>query len=271
MNQTPIRLIALDLDGTLIDPGNNGVHPDVRGAIRRALAQGVVVTLATGRPFAFTRPVALELGLRAPLLCYQGGVIREMDGRVLRQITFAPGVLAPALALARRRQWQFYFEGDGAVYREANLPYDPILAQILALPIHTVADLGAADQVPPPNQFGVYLPAGVTEADVAAVQAAVGPAATVLRTHHAFFNGFPSEVSKGASLGWLAARLGIPRVAVMAVGDADNDASMVAWAGLGVAMGNARPSVLAVADWVAPPLEAQGVAAALERFVLSGA
>ena len=56
----------------------------------------------------------------------------------------------------------------------------------------------------------------------------------------------------------------------MAVGDSDNDASMVSWAGVGVAMGGARASVLEAADWVAPSLEAHGVVTALERYVLSG-
>jgi hydroxymethylpyrimidine pyrophosphatase-like HAD family hydrolase len=57
----------------------------------------------------------------------------------------------------------------------------------------------------------------------------------------------------------------------MAVGDQDNDVSMIAWAGLGVAMGDASPAAKAAADVIAPPLEEDGVAWAIERYVLDGA
>jgi hydroxymethylpyrimidine pyrophosphatase-like HAD family hydrolase len=77
-------------------------------------------------------------------------------------------------------------------------------------------------------------------------------------------------VSKGNALRRLAAHLSVPQVQVMALGDHDNDASMLAWAGLGVAMGDGSPGVKAVADWIAPPLAEDGAAVAIERFVLDG-
>lgn len=268
MNTIPIRLVALDLDGTLMDVSESRVPPIVRDAIRRASARGVVITLATGRSFASTRPLAVELELAAPLICYQGGVIQQMDGRLLHNATLSAAMLAPALALARRRDWQYYLEGDGALYLQEGRIYDEALFEIHSLPAHRVPDLAAGEILP--NQFSVYRPAGVTEEDVAALQAAFGPTVTVMRTHFYFINATPAGVSKGRALAWLAERLDVPQPAVMAVGDSDNDASMVAWAGVGVAMGDARASVLEAADWVAPPLAQHGAAAALERFIFSG-
>lgn len=267
MNTIPIRLVALDLDGTLMDASGKRVHPIVRDTIRKASARGVVITLATGRPFAFTRPVAVELELTAPLICYQGGVIQQMDGRLLRSATLSAAMLAPALALVRQRDWQYYLEGDGVLYLPEDKIYDEALFDIHPLPAHRVSELAAAEILP--NQFSVYRPAGVTENDVALLQAAFGPTATVMRTHPQFINATPAAVSKGRALAGLAERLDVPQTAVMAVGDSDNDASMVAWAGVGVAMGDARASVLEAADWVAPPLAQHGVAAALERFIFS--
>jgi Cof subfamily protein (haloacid dehalogenase superfamily) len=266
MNSTPIRLVAFDLDGTLMDAGENVVHPPVRHAIQLALKKGVTITLATGRPFLFTRPVAVELGLDAPLICYQGGVIQQMDGRMLRNISFSPSVLESPVALARRRGWQCYVEADGVLFVDAGADYDQALFDIHSGPSRPIPDLIGVE--PPPNQLGVYLPTGVTPAHVAELQAAFGSAATVMRSHAHFINAIPAGVSKGAAVAWLAERLGVPRSAVMAVGDSDNDASMVGWAGLGVAMGDARPSVVEKADWIAPTLQEHGAAAALERFVL---
>jgi hydroxymethylpyrimidine pyrophosphatase-like HAD family hydrolase len=96
----------------------------------------------------------------------------------------------------------------------------------------------------------------------------LGRQADVMRSHARFIEVIPKGADKGSGLAWLARHLGVPRESVMAVGDHENDGSMVQWAGVGVAMGNAVPGLKAAADWVAPGLEADGAAAALERFVL---
>ncbi len=90
----------------------------------------------------------------------------------------------------------------------------------------------------------------------------------IVRSYRIFVEGNPLEASKGQGLARLAAHLSIPQQEVMAIGDQDNDADMVAWAGFGVAMGNGSPAVKAVADYVAPPVEEDGAAEAIERFVL---
>jgi len=262
-----IRLVAFDLDGTLIRADDHQIDPVVAGAIRRALDREVQITIATGRSYAFTHGVAAELGLSTPLICHQGMVIQAMDGRMLRNRTLGPAVLAPGLALARARGWQMYLEGRGRLVLEEGWRYSDRLFAIHALPIEWVADLG---EVTWANQFGVYWPEGVTAAQSDDLQAAFGPAAAVARTHPNFVNVVPDGVDKGDALSWLAEWLGIPAEAVLAVGDSDNDISMLSWAGSGVAMGGARQGVVKVADWVAPGLEEHGAAAALERFVLGG-
>jgi len=196
-------------------------------------------------------------------------VIQETGGRVLHNATFEIRTLTPVLELAREHNWQHYLESDGALYLMAGLDYDEDLRSIPSLPIHWMPEPATlASDVPPTNQVGVYLPEGVTEAHVAELQEVAGATATVYRTHSKFINITPAGVSKAKALAWLAMRMDIPQPAVMAVGDSDNDVGMVRWAGLGVAMGNARPSVLEAADWVAPPIGEAGVAVALERWVL---
>jgi hydroxymethylpyrimidine pyrophosphatase-like HAD family hydrolase len=90
----------------------------------------------------------------------------------------------------------------------------------------------------------------------------------IVRSHGLFIEANPLGVDKGNGLAWVADYLGVPQSQVMAVGDQDNDVPMVAWAGLGVAMGNGSLACKAAADWVAPPFEEDGAAAAIERFVL---
>ena len=93
----------------------------------------------------------------------------------------------------------------------------------------------------------------------------------VMRSHVLFVEGNPLGVSKGDALRRLAAHLSIPQAQVMAVGDQGNDAPMIDWAGVGVAMGDGSAAAKAVADWIAPPLEEDGAAVAIERFVLAEA
>lgn len=262
-----IRLVAFDLDGTLIRADDHQVHPVVKKAIQRALAQGVQITIATGRPFDFARPVAAELGLVTPLICHQGAVIQEMDGRLLRNRTLEPGVFAPGFALARARGWQVYLEGRGKLVLEVGQRYSDSLLAIQGLPIEWVADLGRVTWA---NQFGVYWPEGVKTEYAADLDAAFGSLVTVMRTHRDFVNVVPGGVHKGEALNWLAEWLAISPEAVLAVGDSENDISMLAWAGTGVAIGRACEGVVKTADWVAPELEEQGAAAALERFVFGG-
>lgn len=258
-----IKLVAFDLDGTLIEVGDNHVHPVVQNAIRQVVAKGVWVTLATGRSFVFTQQIAADLNLTAPLMCHQGGVIQAMDGRVLRTVKLAADVIWPALDLARGRDLQVYFERDGELILQRDYHYDQELIDIQLLPVQWVTDLA---QVPDANQLGIYLPNGGTDSLVADLQVAFGSAAQVMRTHRQFINA--AAASKGKALAWLAEQLGVAQSEVMAVGDSDNDVSMVEWAGAGVAMGDARPAVLEVADWVAPSLAEHGAAVALAHFGL---
>jgi hypothetical protein len=88
----------------------------------------------------------------------------------------------------------------------------------------------------------------------------------IVQSHALFVEANPLGVHKGAGLAWLAAYLHVPQARVLTIGDHDNDAPMLAWAGWGVAMGNGSPACQAAADWIAPPLAEDGAAWALEQF-----
>ena len=93
----------------------------------------------------------------------------------------------------------------------------------------------------------------------------------IVRSHANFVEGNPLGVSKGDALRRLARHVGVTQERVMAIGDQGNDVSMIRWAGVGVAMGNASPKAKAVAEWIAPPFSENGAAAAIERFILNPA
>lgn len=224
-----IRLLALDLDGTLF--GDDGVvRPRVRRAIAAALERGVIVTLATGRAFDVAARYARDLGIEAPLICYQGAVIQDMaTGQVLYTEALPADVLPEIVTLAEERGWDLHFS------TARSKP-------------------SSADQA---------------EAILAELSTRFAGRLNIVRSHDILIEGIAAGVTKGRALAKLAGMLGAPQAAVMAIGDHDNDAPMIAWAGLGVAMGDAAPTARAAARWLAPPLAEDGAAVAIERFVLT--
>jgi Cof subfamily protein (haloacid dehalogenase superfamily) len=266
MTNEPIRLLALDLDGTLFDSSFQ-FSPRVRWAIAQAQRRGLAVTLATGRSITSTRPFAQELGIREPLICYQGGWIAEPNGRVLHRVALDRNLAAQIIDFAQARDWHVNLYCDGQLYlTELRHPisfYDGLLNP----GAQQVPDLHALLDHDPDKVLIVA--DGNGDEILADLREHFDGWMEIVRSHDLFIEANPLNVDKGTGLAWLAGRLGVPQSQVMAVGDQDNDVPMVAWAGVGVAMGNGSPACKAVADWIAPTLAEDGAAVAIERFVLN--
>ena len=263
-----IRLLALDLDGTLIGD-DLALTPSVRSAVAAAHEDGVVVTLATGRMFRIALPFAEDLGVTAPLICYQGALIRASDaGAPLYRATMAPALMREVLEWQDRQGWHVVLYTDDAVFA-ADGHYPEIFHHILSRePLTWVSDLFAVLEHSQPVKFMIVAEPPEADRIEAELRGRFAGRMGVMRSHAIVVEGGAPGVSKGDGLRRLAAHLGIPQAETMAIGDQGNDVPMIAWAGVGVAMGGASPAARAAADWIAPPLEEDGAAAAIERFIL---
>lgn len=263
-----IRLIAFDLDGTLMGPDQQ-IGPRVRRAIEAVQAQGGIVTLATGRMFSAALPFARELRITAPLLAYQGGWIQSPDAPdPLYRVPLPLEVARTVLALAETQHWHTVLYADGQIFmRGLRYPAEFYLA-LLGPDFHLVRDWEMVLAAHTPDKV-LFVADPVHIPSLGRIlREQLDGQAQVFRSHARFIEVVPQGVDKGTGLAWLADYLGIPQASVMAVGDQENDLPMVRWAGIGVALGNATPALQRAADWVAPPLDEEGAAAALERFVL---
>jgi Cof subfamily protein (haloacid dehalogenase superfamily) len=262
-----IRLAACDLDGTLVGP-DLAFSPRVRQAVRRAAAQGVTVTLATGRGYPATRPFAAQLALHAPLVCYQGAQIRGEEGSTLHESLLPRRYLSPVVELCRDHGWELSAYCGDRVYQTTRIYEPAFYDRWFGLPLEQVGDLLAA--LPgDPIKFIVIAPSQAEGDGIERLlRAHAGGQFQVMRSHPQFVEGLARGVSKGDALARLARQMGIEQAEVMAIGDSENDRSMVVWAGLGVAIGNATPEVKTVADVIAPPQSQDGAAWAIERYVL---
>ncbi|MEE8390026.1 MAG: Cof-type HAD-IIB family hydrolase [Anaerolineae bacterium] len=264
-----IRLVALDLDGTLMDDDMVIRSARVRRAISAAQEHGVMVTLATGRMYDFALPYAHELGINAPLICYQGGLIQSPDSDVpLYRATMEPSLVRQVLEWQAQRGYHFVlYAGDDVFLDERRHP-ETFYRDMLGERLVWVDDLSSVLEQHDPVKFLVFIEPHEANHVETELRQRFGGQMELTRSHAIIVEGNPLGVSKGDALERLAAHLEVPQAQVMAVGDQDNDTSMIAWAGVGVAMGNGSPAVKAAADWVAPPLSEEGAAVAIERFVL---
>jgi len=264
-----IRLLALDLDGTLMGDDLR-ISAPVKGAVAAAQERGVVVTLATGRMFDVALPFARELNITAPMICYQGGVIQAADAaEPLYRAEMDPVPLREVMALAVERDWHMVLYADDQIFIAEQRYEDDLYTKWLGDDIRQVGDLSSVLDGHVPSKFLIV--AYPPEADRIEVEVRdrFADRMEIVRSHELFVEGNPQGVSKGDALRRLAAHLDVPQAEVMAVGDQGNDATMIAWAGVGVVMGDGSPVVQAVADWVAPPLAEDGAAVAIERFILN--
>jgi Cof subfamily protein (haloacid dehalogenase superfamily) len=264
-----IRLLALDLDGTLMDDDMVITSAEVRRTISAARERGVVVTLATGRMLDFALPFARELGITAPLICYQGGLIQSPDsGAPLYRATMVPSLMREVLEWRAQRGYHLVlYAGDDVFLDERRHP-ETFYRHMLGERLVWVDDLSSALRQHAPVKFLVFIEPHEAHRVVTELRQRFDGRMELTQSHALIVEGNPLGVSKGDALRRLAAHLDIPQAQVMAVGDQDNDTSMIAWAGLGVAMGNGSPAVKAIADWIAPPLSEDGAAVAIERLVL---
>ena len=269
----PIRLIALDIDGTIIGDDHEIAERTVR-AVREAMERDVAVSLVTGRMVSSAMRFAQELGLTGPIVGYQGGLIRAMplpDSRRLGRLLLHTPL--PAEAARSILEWTRGHGLDPHVNHlerfilRADDPKADDYSAFMGAHAELVPDLLAAIDHPVTKVLAVGEPPIPTEVAPLA-RAEFAGRADVTISHPRFLEFVAPGGSKGRAIRWLARRLRIPLGATLAIGDQWNDLEMLAEVGHGTAMPTAPAEVRAAARYVARPLEDDGAARMIEDLVL---
>ncbi len=268
LTQRPL-LLAIDLDGTLVEP-RRPVRPSVIDAVKRASAAGVRATIVTGRMYVGARPFSELLGLDGPLVLYQGAVIADArSGRFEREVPLANAVALKIYAAAKAARYHVQFYRDDRFYVEENDAYAQLYARTSGTEPVVVASLPDEFAGRDSTKVNVITDAAKTPAVFDLMQAVVGTDAYVTRSNPEFVEMLSPLVDKGAALLLVAAQLGIPIDRVAAIGDSYNDVPFLRAAGFSIAMGSAPDELKAQADAVVGDVQHDGVVEALERFVFS--
>ncbi|MES4906810.1 MULTISPECIES: HAD-IIB family hydrolase [unclassified Streptomyces] len=260
------RLVATDLDGTLLR-SDLTVSARTRAALALAGRAGAHHLVVTGRPAASSREFLVAIGYRGLAVCGQGAQL--YDASADRLLVSAALDLDLARAVVKRT--------------EEELGGRPLeLAVVTAAPENRfVITPRFTDRVRPdwglvgsreelwaqPIEKVLMRHREVPDGRVAAAAAlAGGGEVSVTHSEKGMIEVLPAGVDKAVGLGRAAERMGFSPEDTIAFGDMPNDIPMLEWAGYGVAMGNAHPGLIAVADEVAPDHDEDGVAAVLERL-----
>jgi Cof subfamily protein (haloacid dehalogenase superfamily) len=279
----PIRLVAIDMDGTLLPAMGQALTPRVARALKAAQEAGVTVAIATGRRAAYTAPILDGHGLRAdtPLITSNGAVIRTLGGEPIDRCQLEARVARGLCGLLRPfGVLVFTFDKPG----RGELVLEELEQASGRISVWVEANRNAIEVVKPlelaladgddPIQGMVTGNLGMMRKAEAALKASEwSDSCECVRTEYpgrdlSILDLLPKGVSKGWALERLAARLGVDRKATMAIGDNWNDVDMLDWAGQGVMMGNAALELRTMAKmrgWKqAPPNDEDGVAVVLE-------
>lgn len=269
-----IKLLVLDIDGTIAGT-SNVISPRVKQAIQASQAKGVQVAIATGRMYRSALRFHQEIGSTLPLMAYQGAWIQDPATQKIHR----------HWALKRQTAIQLldYFEQpelrsllsvhcyiNDCLYVRELTPETKIYSERSGVEAIAVGDLRLALEDEPTKVLALSDDTAVVENLLGSLRQKYTPAELYLTTSVAtFFEATNPLVNKGTGVRYLAEDLlGISAANVMTIGDNFNDVEMLEYAAIGVAMGNAPADVKAVASWVAPSVEEDGAAAAIEEFVL---
>ena len=254
------RLVALDIDGTLVD--YDGVMPNsLKLAVQRVLAVGIPVVIATGRSWPGTRPIVEALNLPAgEHVCSNGAVaVSYPEGQITKAITFDP---APIIAAVRREAPTALIaveDPDASFRLSADFPVGELNGPQRVV---SIAELAAH----PVTRVVVRDPSSTEETFVALAQRLGLQGVGYFVGWAAWLDICPEGIDKAHGLTDVCKSLGIAAKDVLAIGDGRNDIAMLKWAGRGVALGDATDDVKAAADHVTADFAADGTATELLRW-----
>jgi Cof subfamily protein (haloacid dehalogenase superfamily) len=242
------------------------LQPRTLAALKASHGAGLHVIVVTGRMVQSVRRALAPAALHDPVICYQGAVVVDGDGTWLRHEPIPLTLAREALLFAAGEGYSPNVYVDDELYVSEVTPEARNYAEFQHLTIHPVGDLLEWLDEPPTKLVLVGDPEAL-DAVEARAKAEFEGRLYISKSLPYFLEFADDGVTKGAGLDFLARRLGFTPEETIAFGDGENDVELVEWAGYGIAVENAHERVKAVADWICPSAEDEGVAQVLESFL----
>jgi Cof subfamily protein (haloacid dehalogenase superfamily) len=263
------KVVATDLDGTLLR-SDGTLDERTRQALVEVEAAGALLVICTARPARWMAPLAAQTGHRGVAICANGGVLWDLHtDTALEEYPLAPAVAREVVAVLQ----EALPGGAWAVERADGFAREPAYHSVWPLPANAV--VGAIEELVGQPSLKLLLRHRQMTADELLTRARelVGDRAELSHSNSSdnLLEIAAPGVSKATALTRLCEHRGFSSADVIAFGDMPNDLAMLQWAGHAVAVGNAHPDVIAVADEVTADNDSSGVALVLERLYGRGA
>ncbi|MGL5766037.1 MAG: Cof-type HAD-IIB family hydrolase [Sarcina sp.] len=271
------KLICIDMDGTLLN-SKHEVPEFNREMIKKATEKGVKIAITTGRLFASARKYSDIIGVEAPIIASNGAYIREKNSDdVIYESNFSKEQFDKVLKVIRKYDFTVYMNTSNTVISESIVPdthaYKVVNDEleeawkIKFVEGHNFEDVYKKYHGDILKTIFIDEKNNKEELVKAKAELAKFEDLEVVSSWENNFEVMPAGTSKGSAVEKLAETLGIKREEVICIGDSENDLSMIKYAGLGVAMGNAIDVIKENADYVTDTNENAGVGKMIEKFI----
>ena len=245
------------------------LRPRTREALVSARDAGLHVVVVTGRMFRSVRPYLAEAGLTTPVVCYQGAVVADpADGHFLLHEPIPLELAREVLATLDEERFPVNCYVDDELYVARATPESDSYASFQNLPVHEVGDLLEWIDDPPTKLVAIGEPAALDGLEQR-MKERFAERLYVAKSLPYFLEFASPAVTKASGFAFVAEHLGFRAPDTIAFGDGENDVELLEWAGYAVAVANAHERVLAVADFVCPPVQEDGVSQVIEALLHS--
>ena len=263
-----IRLVAFDLDDTaLLD--DQSLSPRTIEVVRRAQEKGVYVTAATGRMYVSMAPFAKELGLASPVIVCQGAQLMDpATGEELTRWDIPLDLMHEVLDMMEEEGvYTQIYEPERFCFAEEG-EYNALYTRLSSVPGQAVGRLSAYVKEPTTKMLCIDTPEKI-RALWEKARERFGERLEIAVSKPFYLEITHPQANKGSALLALGERLGVARGEIMAIGDSHNDVPMLRAAGVSVAVGNAPDDIKAICTYTVGRNSEDGVAEAIEKYVLA--
>lgn len=267
-----IKLVTIDMDGTLLNTSHK-IAPEVKKTIQKAVAKGVHIVLCTGRPIKGVTEQLAELELYNEtdyVITYNGSLIQKTkSGEVISRHGLSYEDFLEIEVMARRVGSHLHSIDEHNIYtpnRDIS-PYSVHESFLVKMPLKYRTPEEITPDISMIKMMMIDEPAILDEV-IKKIPDSFKEKYSTVKSSPFYYEIMNKEVSKGFAVEKLAQHLGYTKEEVMAIGDNENDLTMIEYAGIGVAMGNAIPVVKAAADVEVADNDHHGVAEAIKKYIL---
>lgn len=263
-----IKMIATDIDGTIL-PYHSDFRESVKNCIKELEQNGIKVILVTGRMHSSTTPIARQLGLNNPVISYQGGMIKDMEGNTLYQTNLPDNYAKEIIKWARANNVHLNLYIDDKLYVENDNDIIKFYIQGKFVD-YTVCSF---DDLEIKNNVNKLLAIDIQDANRVTGWVEIlknkYPDLYIVKSTPYFCEIGPADAKKSLGVEYLCKLWGLKKEEVLTIGDQNNDIDLIQAGGIGVAMGNGTDELKSCATYITDTCENDGFIKAVEKFVFN--